>query len=105
IGTGRAGALPAVPGLAEASPWTNREATTARTIPRRLLVLGGGVVGVEMTQAYATLGSLVTVIEAEERLLPREEPFAGEELRQALGRPGVGWRTGVGATGVRRGRP
>ena len=106
IATGSAAALPAVPGLAEASPWTNREATTARTIPRRLLVLGGGVVGVEMTQAYATLGSLVTVIEAEERLLPREEPFAGEELRQALARRGVVVRTGVRAAAVRRdGRP
>lgn len=81
IATGSAAALPPVPGLAEARPWTNREATTASTLPGRLLVLGGGVVGVEMAQAYAALGSRVTVIEAEERLLPREEPFAGEELR------------------------
>jgi pyruvate/2-oxoglutarate dehydrogenase complex dihydrolipoamide dehydrogenase (E3) component len=102
IATGSAAVLPPIPGLAEASPWTNREATTARTIPGRLLVLGGGVVGVEMAQAYATLGSRVTLIEAEERLLPREEPFAGEELRQALAGRGVDVRTGMRAAAVRR---
>lgn len=102
IATGSAAALPPIPGLAEASPWTNREATTASMIPGRLLVLGGGVVGVEMAQAYATLGSRVTVIEAEERLLPREEPFAGEELRQALAGRGVDVRTDVRAVAVRR---
>ncbi len=80
IATGSAAAMPPVPGLAEARPWTNREATTASKIPGRLLVLGGGVVGVEMAQAYATLGSRVTVIEAEQRLLPQEEPFAGGPL-------------------------
>ena len=102
IATGSGAALPPVPGLAEARPWTNREATTASTIPGRLLVLGGGVVGTEMAQAYATLGSRVTVIEAEQRLLPREEPFAGEELRQALTGRGVDVLTGVRASAVRR---
>jgi pyruvate/2-oxoglutarate dehydrogenase complex dihydrolipoamide dehydrogenase (E3) component len=102
IATGSEAAMPPIPGLAEAGPWTNREATTASKIPRRLLVLGGGVVGVEMAQAYATLGSRVTVIEAEEGLLPREEPFAGEELRQALTGRGVDVRTGVRAMAVRR---
>jgi dihydrolipoamide dehydrogenase len=102
VATGSAAAIPPVPGLAAARPWTNREATTASTIPARLLVLGGGVVGVEMAQAYATLGSRVTVLEAERRLLPREEPFAGEQLRQALAGRGVDVRTGVRATAVRR---
>jgi pyruvate/2-oxoglutarate dehydrogenase complex dihydrolipoamide dehydrogenase (E3) component len=105
IATGSSAAMPPVPGLPEARPWTNREATTASTIPGRLLVLGGGVVGVEMAQAYATLGSRVTVIEAEQRLLPREEPFAGEELRQALTSQSVDVRTGVWATAVRRDGP
>lgn len=102
LATGSTAALPPIPGLAEARPWTNREATTASAIPGRLLVLGGGVAGVEMAQAYATLGSRVTVIEADERLLPREEPFAGEELRQALTGRGVDVRTGVRAAAVRR---
>jgi pyruvate/2-oxoglutarate dehydrogenase complex dihydrolipoamide dehydrogenase (E3) component len=105
IATGSSAAMPSIPGLAEARPWTNREATTASTIPDRLLVLGGGVVGVEMAQAYATLGSRVIVIEAEQRLLPREEPFAGEELRQALTGQGVDVRTGVRAATVRRDGP
>ena len=105
IATGSAAAMPPIPGLAEARPWTNREVTTASTIPARLLILGGGVVGVEMAQAYATLGSRVTVIEAEERLLPKEEPFAGEQLRQELTGRGVDVRTGVRAVAVRRDGP
>ena len=105
IATGSSAAMPPIPGLAEARPWTNREATTASTIPGRLLILGGGAVGVEMAQAYATLGSRVTVIEAEERLLPREEPFAGEELRRALTGRGVDVHTGVRAVAIRRDGP
>ena len=105
IATGSGAAIPPVPGLAEARAWTNREVTTAAKIPRRLLVLGGGVVGVEMAQAYATLGSQVTVIEAEERLIPREEPFAGHQLREALTQRGVDVRTGVRAETVRRDGP
>ena len=105
IATGSSAAMPPIPGLAQARPWTNREATTASTVPGRLLVLGGGVVGVELAQAYATLGSRVTVIEAEQRLLPREEPFASGELRQALTGQGVDVRTGVRAAAVRRDGP
>ena len=102
IATGSAAALPPIPGLAEARPWTNREATTASEVPGRLVVLGGGAAGVELAQAYATLGARVTVIEAGARLLPREEPFAGQELRQALAGRGVDVRTGVAAAAVRR---
>ncbi len=101
IATGSAAAMPPVPGLAEARPWTNREATTASKIPGRLLVLGGGVVGVEMAQAYATLGSRVTVIEAEQRLLPQEEPFAGgatSTLRRTPPRPSS-WKPGPTCSG------
>jgi len=105
IATGSGAAVPPVPGLAEARPWTNREVTTASTIPGRLLILGGGAVGAEMAQAYATLGSRVAVIEAETRLLPKEEPFAGEELRQALTGRSVEVRTGVRAVAVRRDGP
>jgi len=66
------------------------------------VILGGGAVGVEMAQAYATLGSRVTLVEAEDRLIPGEEPFAGEELRQALTGRGVDVRTGARAQAVRR---
>lgn len=102
IAVGSAPAIPPVPGLAEASPWTNREATTAPTIPARLVVLGGGVVGVEMAQAYCELGSNVTLIEVADRLLAREEPFVGELLREALGERGVDVRLGVRVQAVRR---
>ncbi|MEA2151617.1 MAG: hypothetical protein QOD69_3447, partial [Solirubrobacteraceae bacterium] len=59
IATGSEPAMPPIPGLADAHPWTNREATTSAVVPARLLVLGGGVVGVELAQAYAALGSAV----------------------------------------------
>lgn len=102
VAVGTRAVLPPLPGLAEADPWTNREATTASVVPERLLVLGGGVVGVELAQAWASLGSRVTLIELAERLLPREEPFAGDEVATALGRRGVDVRTGVAAVGVQR---
>ena len=102
IAVGTGALMPPISGLAAAGAWSNREITTAREVPGRLLVLGGGVVGVEMAQAWASLGSRVTVIEAEQRLLPREEPLAGDELQAALERLGVPVRIGVRATEVAR---
>ena len=81
LATGTTAAMPPIPGLADAHPWDNRDATAVKDIPRRLLVLGGGAIGVEMAQAFKRLGSEeVTVLEGDMRLLPREEPFAGDEL-------------------------
>jgi len=94
--------LPPIDGLAAADPWTNREATTAHDVPASLVVMGGGVVGVEMTQAYCALGSRVTLIEGERRLLPREEEFACEQVTEALAEQGVDIRTGQVATAVER---
>ena len=102
VAVGSGPALPPIPGLAESDPWTNREATTSHAVPARLIVLGGGAVGVEMAQAYATLGCAVTLVEGEQRLLPREEPFAGEQLRDALVELGVDVRVGVRAERVSR---
>ncbi|HVF79883.1 MAG TPA: NAD(P)/FAD-dependent oxidoreductase [Solirubrobacteraceae bacterium] len=102
IATGSGPAMPPIPGLADARPWTNREATTTRTVPRRLAVLGGGVVGVELAQAYASLGTSVTLIEGGLRILAREEPFAAQEIERALRSHGVEVLTGVRATTVRR---
>jgi pyruvate/2-oxoglutarate dehydrogenase complex dihydrolipoamide dehydrogenase (E3) component len=104
VATGSGALLPPIPGLAEARPWTNREATTAKRIPGRLLILGGGVVGVEMAQAYSTLGSSVALVEAHPRLLDREEEFAGEQVAEALRARGVDVRLRAPATAVRRGR-
>ena len=89
LAVGSGAAIPEIPGLAEIELWTSREGTTAKAVPGRLLVLGGGVVGCELAQAWATLGAEVTLIEAESRLLPEEEPFAGDQLADTLTELGV----------------
>ena len=105
IATGSDAAMPPIPGLAEARPWTNRAATTSRTVPPRLLVLGGGVVGVEMAQAYASLGAAVTLVEGGPRVLSREEPFAGAAICAALAERGVKIHSGTRVTAVARPQP
>ncbi|MGY1615460.1 dihydrolipoyl dehydrogenase family protein [Geodermatophilus sp. SYSU D00691] len=102
LATGSAAVLPPVPGLADVRPWDNRVATAAKEVPPRLLVLGGGAVGLELAQAFARLGSQVTVVEGGDRLLPREEPFAGEQVRTAFEQEGIAVRLGALLTGVRR---
>jgi pyruvate/2-oxoglutarate dehydrogenase complex dihydrolipoamide dehydrogenase (E3) component len=87
--------LPPIDGLDRLEGvWTNREATTATEIPRRLVVVGAGPVGVELSQAFQKLGSQVTLIEGERRILPRHEYFACIQVTQALERDGVDIRTG-----------
>ncbi len=102
IAVGSGALIPPIPGLGEVSAWSNREITTATEVPRRLIVLGGGVVGVEMAQAWASLGSQVTVIEALERLVAREEPLAAQLLRDSLEALGVRVLTGVRASAAGR---
>jgi len=102
VAVGSGAAMPPIPGLAQAAPWTNREITTTSEVPGRLVVLGGGVVGVEMAQAWRSLGSEVVVVEALDSLLSREEPFAGEQVGDALRAAGVDVRTGVRAERVTR---
>ena len=103
VATGSGALVPPIPGLAEAEPWTTREATASEHVPERLVVLGGGVAGVELAQAWASLGAHVTVVEAAERLIAREEPFASEQVAAGLRERGVELRIGVRATGVARG--
>ncbi len=86
--TGTSALVPDVPGLAEISPWTSREATSADHVPASLTVIGGGVVGVEMATLYAALGSQVTMI-APSGILPRMEPFVGERVTASLRDAGV----------------
>ena len=103
LATGSRPFVPPVPGLAEARPWDNRAATSTKEVPRRLLVLGGGAVGVEMAQAFKRLGSEeVVVLEGADRLLAREEPFAGQELQAAFEAEGITVVTGVRMTAARR---
>jgi dihydrolipoamide dehydrogenase len=88
VATGTRALIPPIEGIEQA--WDTRDVTTARRVPRRLLVVGGGVAGVEMAQAWRTLGSEdVTVVELQDRLLPTEEPFAGEELAAQFARDGI----------------
>jgi dihydrolipoamide dehydrogenase len=103
VATGSGAALPPIDGLDEVGAWNNREATTAKRVPPSLVVLGGGPVGAELAQAWASLGTRVALVEGEGRLIPREEPFAGEQVAEALReRHGVDVRTGAKAMGVSR---
>jgi pyruvate/2-oxoglutarate dehydrogenase complex dihydrolipoamide dehydrogenase (E3) component len=89
IAVGSGAALPPVKGLDEISPWTNRAGTTAKSVPGTLTVLGGGAVGCELAQAWASLGARITLVEALPQLLSGEEPFAGEMLADSLRDHGV----------------
>lgn len=100
--TGTRAVLPDLPGLAEVGPWTSREATSAQSVPGRLVVVGGGVVATEMATAWQALGSRVTLLVRGKGLLNRMEPFAGELVAAALTEAGVDVRTGTSVTSVTR---
>ncbi|MFD3652752.1 dihydrolipoyl dehydrogenase family protein [Streptomyces sp. NPDC058620] len=103
--TGSRAVIPDLPGIAEARPWTSREATSSKEVPGRLIVVGGGVVGVEMATVWQALGAEVTMLIRGKALLPKMEPFAGELVAEALTEAGARIRTGVSATAVRRAAP
>ena len=100
--TGSRAALPDIPGIAEARPWTNRMATDSSDVPRRLAIVGGGPVGVEMATAWQGLGAATTLLAREAWLLPRMEPFAGEMVALGLKEAGAEVRTGVTVTELHR---
>jgi pyruvate/2-oxoglutarate dehydrogenase complex dihydrolipoamide dehydrogenase (E3) component len=103
IATGSDPLLPPIPGLEGLDGvWTNREVTGMTEVPRRLLVLGGGPVGVEMAQACARLGASVTLVEGMQHVLPREPAPLGEALAQALEADGIEFRFGQHASAARR---
>lgn len=96
VATGSGAAMPPIDGLDSVRAWNNRDATGAEQAPASMVVLGGGPVGAELSQAWSTLGAEVTLIEGAERLLPREEPFAGEQVAASLReRFGIDVRTGA----------
>ncbi|WP_326702230.1 NAD(P)/FAD-dependent oxidoreductase [Streptomyces cyaneofuscatus] len=103
--TGTRAVVPDLPGIAEARPWTSREATSAKEVPGRLVVVGGGVVGVEMSTVWQALGAEVTLLIRGTGLLPKMEPFAGELVAEALEEAGATIRTGVSVTAVERPAP
>ncbi|MFJ9947191.1 dihydrolipoyl dehydrogenase family protein [Kitasatospora sp. NPDC091207] len=101
--TGSRPVLPeGVPGLADARPWTNREATGSPTVPGRLAVVGGGVVGVELATAWRALGSEVVLLVRGDALLPRMEPFASELVAEGLKSAGVDLRFGTEVASLER---
>jgi pyruvate/2-oxoglutarate dehydrogenase complex dihydrolipoamide dehydrogenase (E3) component len=103
VATGSEPFIPPVPGLRGLDGiWTNREATGMKAVPRRMIVLGGGPVGVEMAQAVRRLGGEVVLIEGGEHVLAREPRPLGEALGEVLRREGVEVELGVHATAARR---
>lgn len=103
VATGTVPAVPPIPGLAGTPFWTNREAIKATLVPDSLIVLGGGAIGVELAQVFARFGAKVTVVEALDRLVPLEEPEAGDLLARVFGEQGIGVRTGVAAGQIEHG--
>jgi pyruvate/2-oxoglutarate dehydrogenase complex dihydrolipoamide dehydrogenase (E3) component len=103
INTGTVPAIPDVPGLADTPYWTNHHAIENEQVPESLIVLGGGAIALELAQAYSRFGSRVTVLEGGDRLLPPEEPEAGELIAEVFRREGIDVRTEVKAGRVSHG--
>jgi pyruvate/2-oxoglutarate dehydrogenase complex dihydrolipoamide dehydrogenase (E3) component len=102
VATGSEPMLPDIDGLAVAAPWTSREATSVQEVPASLAILGGGVVAVEMAVAFTDLGSTVTMLVRDNRLLARAESFVGRQVADSLAALGVDVRFGARTTAVRR---
>jgi pyruvate/2-oxoglutarate dehydrogenase complex dihydrolipoamide dehydrogenase (E3) component len=103
LATGSTPVLPPIEGLRDIRTWDSRDATSAKQVPGRLLVLGGGAVGAEMAQAWRRLGSReVIVVEASGRLLPGEEPFAGDQVGAAFAAEGIAIIAGTRMTAAHR---
>ena len=102
IANGGTAAIPPVPGLDTVEYWTNRQAAIPRELPATLAILGGGAIGIELSQAFARLGSKVTVIEAGPAFLALEEPEAGAALRPHLEADGITLRIGDPCVGIER---
>jgi pyruvate/2-oxoglutarate dehydrogenase complex dihydrolipoamide dehydrogenase (E3) component len=103
VATGSDPVIPPVPGLRELDGvWTNREATAMKSVPRRLLILGGGPVGVEMAQAVRRLGGEVALVEGAPHVLGHEPEPLGHALGEVLAGDGIDLRLGTRAAAVRR---
>ena len=98
VATGSRSRVPPVPGIEAIHPWTNRDATLARELPRSLLVLGGGPTGCELAQVFVRFGVPTTIVQSGDRLAPTDHPRNSAAIAQALARDGVDVRLGVRAT-------
>lgn len=103
VATGATAAVPSIDGLREAGPLTNENLFELDRLPARLAVLGGGPIGAEMSQAFARLGSSVTLFESEDRILSNEEPEASQVVTAAFEDAGIAVRTGERVRGVTSG--
>jgi pyruvate/2-oxoglutarate dehydrogenase complex dihydrolipoamide dehydrogenase (E3) component len=101
IATGTVPVIPPIEGLAGTPYWTNHEAIEADTLPASIVVLGGGAIGLELTQVFARFGVDVTVVEASDRVLAMEEPESGALAQEVLEKDGVTFRTGIHAKAVK----
>ncbi|MEO7260415.1 MAG: NAD(P)/FAD-dependent oxidoreductase [Jatrophihabitantaceae bacterium] len=103
LDTGSAPAIPPVPGLAEARPWTSRDVTNMHEVPRRMIVVGGGVVACESVTWLHALGvEEITLIEGAPGLLARNEPFAGQMIESQFRAAGITVRTATKVTAAQR---
>ncbi len=100
IATGTLAAVPPIPGLADTPYWTNHQIVETEELPESLIVLGGGAIGTELAQVMARFGVKVTVVEGADRLLPRNEPEAGQAIAEVFEAEGITVHTGQFAAGV-----
>ncbi len=100
IATGTSPSIPPIPGLDSVQYWTNHDAAEAESVPRSVAVLGGGAVGLELAQVFARFGARVAVVEAEDRLLPLEEPEVGRTIAEVFERESIEVHTGARAANV-----
>ena len=100
VAAGTNPAVPPIPGLAEVDYWTNRQAMQVETLPRSLVVLGSGAIGAELAEVFARFGVQVSIIEALDRLMPREEPEVGELMQEVFESEGIAVHVGAMATQV-----
>jgi pyruvate/2-oxoglutarate dehydrogenase complex dihydrolipoamide dehydrogenase (E3) component len=102
LSTGSRARIPDVKGLTEAQPWTNRNATSAKTAPSSLAIMGDGVVACEMAHAWWSLGTKVTIMSKHDRILNKFEPFVGARLMKVFKHRGISVRTNVNVKEVER---
>ena len=103
VATGAAPAVPPIPGLSTLPFLTNENLFNLTELPTSMVVLGAGPIGVEMAEAFARLGTSVTIVEATDHILPREEPLAAEVIAHSFRALGIKLRLGVPVTGVAAG--
>ena len=103
VAVGSSSKMPPIEGIADTHPWTNRDATLTRELPRSLLVLGGGPTGCELAQVFVRFGVPTTVVQSGPRLVPTDHPRNSATIRFALERDGATVRTGVRALRARAG--